>query len=369
MRDSYLLRYTIINTRPCICTLAPSTRPLYCFAMRDSELPLDINDPKTLQYPAISLHNLPTPPPTEDDNLRSPRVSAILRAFQLHRAGKLSKSAILLWRKFALSAAEYCQLRTILQHDVSLYAYVQCKIRYDYFPRQQQLVLRMPSNLHDLYVVYVVQEIKNQLNRVGAGESASADFARRILHCATANIEPLDLDYGLHSPDASFRHDASVLPGVILEVSYSQKRKDLQRLADEYILGSNRNIKVMVGLDLEYNGYEATLSVWKPAMKAEPDGFLYLEAEQVVVYEVQHIFPWVAILMRCTLISLVLSWRSSQYLRRPSNSTGGFCEFQRSCTIPTTHYRRHTRLCNTIMRLTCHGRAATFYGSRQNRPD
>ena len=35
-------------------------------------------------------------------------------------------------------------------------------------------------------------------------------------------------------------------------MSYSQRRKDLERLADDYILGSDSDIRVVVGLDIEY---------------------------------------------------------------------------------------------------------------------
>lgn len=58
---------------------------------------------------------------------------------------------------------------------------------------------------------------------------------------------------------------------MIFEVSYSQKQRDLGRLADDYILGSDGNIRVVVGLDIEYQSKSkeasnkaATLSVWRP---------------------------------------------------------------------------------------------------------
>jgi len=49
-----------------------------------------------------------------------------------------------------------------------------------------------------------------------------------------------------------------------VEVSYSQKRKVLERIAEEYILGSNGDICVVIGLDIEYSGKMATLSIWRP---------------------------------------------------------------------------------------------------------
>jgi hypothetical protein len=45
-------------------------------------------------------------------------------------------------------------------------------------------------------------------------------------------------------------------------VSYLQKRKDLERLIDDYILRSDSNIQVVIGLDIKYKtSKKVTLSV------------------------------------------------------------------------------------------------------------
>jgi hypothetical protein len=82
-------------------------------------------------------------------------------------------------------------------------------------------------------------------------------------------------------PDTSFWHDDAVYPGVIIEISYSQKRKTLGRLAEDYLLDSDGSVQVVVGLDIEYGrkgsckstsrkstsrkstSRKATLSVWR----------------------------------------------------------------------------------------------------------
>jgi hypothetical protein len=56
-------------------------------------------------------------------------------------------------------------------------------------------------------------------------------------------------------------------PGVIIEVSYSQKRKDLPSLADDYILGPDSDICAVVGVDVGYKDKAATLSVWRPEIQ------------------------------------------------------------------------------------------------------
>lgn len=144
----------------------------------------------------------------------------------------------------------------------------------------------MPSNLHELFIADVVNNIDQQLSRIATGQTSSADFARRIKNQRHADIKPLDPEYGVHSPDSSYRHSDAQLPGVVIEISYSQKRKDLHHLADDYILGSNHNIRAVVGLDVEYNGLEAVLSMWKPGLQTDDDGSTFMVAEQVVADQV-----------------------------------------------------------------------------------
>jgi hypothetical protein len=40
-----------------------------------------------------------------------------------------------------------------------------------------------------------------------------------------------------HDLDAQFQHSEAQYPGVVIEMSYSQKQRDLSHIADDYILG------------------------------------------------------------------------------------------------------------------------------------
>lgn len=75
-------------------------------------------------------------------------------------------------------------------------------------------------------------------------------------------------------PDQSFRirrngHKKDhAYPALVIEVSYSQRRKDLEHRAETWIRFSNSNVHTVIGLDLNdvYQSSEnrsATLSVWK----------------------------------------------------------------------------------------------------------
>ena len=91
------------------------------------------------------------------------------------------------------------------------------------------------------------------------------------------------------TPDASFGHLSEKYPGVVIEVSSSEKRKNLSRLASEYILGSRAAVRVVVGLDIESKGNKkATISVWKPQVVGK-HFYLDIQVMQVVNSEVR--FP------------------------------------------------------------------------------
>lgn len=87
----------------------------------------------------------------------------------------------------------------------------------------------------------------------------SARFARDIENELAATNEFSDTEYGPHEPDGQFAHVRAQYPGVILEISFPEKRKDLVRLADDYLLRSNGAIRVMIGVDLKYQGSEKAI--------------------------------------------------------------------------------------------------------------
>jgi hypothetical protein len=131
----------------------------------------------------------------------------------------------------------------------------------------------MPGSLHESLGSYITQELLRQLGTIAQGSSPSAVFAGNIENSASAEISFEDTEYGSHQPDASFQHFEAQYPGVILELSYSQKRKDLSRLAHEYILGSDADIRVVLGIDVEYKGSKkASVSIWRPQIEVNDAG-------------------------------------------------------------------------------------------------
>ena len=147
-------------------------------------------------------------------------------------------------------------------------------IRYDYDSKRQELVIRMPSAIHDMFLEDVKDDIKSQLKAIGNDDNV--DVARNIKCKGSTDIK---FETSKHSPDASFGYRNSKYPHLVIEVSYTQKQKDLKYLADTYIVDSNESIGVVIGLDIEYRGTKkAMLSVWRPNIVTE-GGREYLESQ------------------------------------------------------------------------------------------
>jgi hypothetical protein len=62
---------------------------------------------------------------------------------------------------------------------------------------------------------------------------------------------------------------------------------DLSRLADEYILGSDADIRVVIGIDVEYKGSKkASVSIWLPHIRVDAVGEKELSVVQTVTDKV-----------------------------------------------------------------------------------
>ena len=178
---------------------------------------------------------------------------------------------------------------------------------YDYFSQSLEFIIRMPSHLHEAFCARVVRNICNQLDNIAALHGSAAAYARNVEPEGSPTLKfPSDKavedgennrngkgvgKYDTHDPDATFYYSDMCWPCVIIEVSYSQKRKALKDLAENYILGSDGNTSVVIGLDIEYKpSKQATLSVWRPQFRVRPDGQRCLFAAQTVVDQVRFLF-------------------------------------------------------------------------------
>jgi hypothetical protein len=127
----------------------------------------------------------------------------------------------------------------------------------------------MPSPFHDQFIVFVVMEIQRQLSLIASRQDPSAEYTRKVRPSGSLKMDFDDPNRSKHEPDASFRHKDASYPGAIIEVSFSQKRKDMPYLADDYLLGSNGDNRVIVGLDIEYGRQDGCLVYLEAAILSQ----------------------------------------------------------------------------------------------------
>lgn len=147
----------------------------------------------------------------------------------------------------------------------------------------------MATPLHDIFTKCVVKAVELQLQKLGLNESKPevASLAQSIEDFATSRLFVQNETHrSKHAPDGSFYRVGAKYPPLVIETSFTQKRQDLPRLANEYIAGSSGNIKMMIGLDIQYRqNKRATVSVWEPKIGTE-NGVTYQYVEKTVDNEV-----------------------------------------------------------------------------------
>ena len=223
--------------------------------------------------------DLPLTPPGTDERQRASNVSAILSQSEAGNVAPLTD--------FKINKRQYDQSADILEHDLS---------RFDYDPEAEVLTLRMPSPVHDFFSTSFANEVRDQLNNLKDGGGEAGYFASKIANGGSSRISLAEVDPERsrdpirRQPDAQFQHEDAMYPGVVVEVSYSQDGKDLAKLAQDYILYSNGDIKAVIGVDINYGGKESTVSLWRPKYTHKDDeDWDDLEARQVI-YKVRHSF-------------------------------------------------------------------------------
>jgi len=142
-----------------------------------------------------------TPPPT--DSIPTKLVLKILRIIQQCKRGRpVSESE---WHTFKLQPREYDDLLTLLENEESLRTFVETRLRcawtalrsavsifayrYDYNSSTETLFLRMPSQLHDVFIARVVEDIQSKLRAFTDAESRSRAFARKIKHKGPGRLD------------------------------------------------------------------------------------------------------------------------------------------------------------------------------------
>ncbi|RSL44543.1 hypothetical protein CEP54_014640 [Fusarium duplospermum] len=213
---------------------------------------------------------LPSPPTTaerpakgvdDDSDCRLPD------ALVQHKLWSLTNDAPE-FAQFKLDQEQYHKLRTKIEHIFK---------RFDYEPRRGCLTVRMPSPTHDFFAMYFRDTVCAQLNKLATdGTDEMKELAMKIESAMGSRVLLKEVDDAndeiKREPDILFKYPGTVYPGVVIEVSYSQDGKDLRRLAQDYILYSNADVKLFIGVDLNYHREPSTVSLWRPEIIDSGDG-------------------------------------------------------------------------------------------------
>lgn len=128
-----------------------------------------------------------------------------------------------------------------------------------------------------------MEEILRQLRVIGAGHGPSAAFARAGVARGSPTLDFTKTGYGRHDPDAHFRHLKAQHPGVVMEVSNSQKQKHMPCIAEDCILGSDGDTRRFICFDIGYpNSKKATMLDRKPSIVLDEAGEPELIVEQTI---------------------------------------------------------------------------------------
>jgi hypothetical protein len=125
----------------------------------------------------------------------------------------------------------------------------------------------MPSILHDEFIRLVERKTRQSLKDLA--KSSDCDDRMRS---AIKKIQPV---YGMQhlreevnrQSDLISANKGAVYPSVVIEVAYSQKKDELKYIAEDYILLTGGDTQIVIPLNLEYNGLEASISIWCPERK------------------------------------------------------------------------------------------------------
>ena len=153
----------------------------------------------------------------------------------------------------------------------------------------------MPTAVHEPFIARVEDAILSRQKSSSNGSDDAATFAQKVTPAWSTEIRfPAESDpsdrKSKHEPDTSFWHDDAQYPEVVTEVAYSQTRKRLDWLAEDYLLDSDASVQAVVGLDIEYGkegSRKATSTLWRTRVYHTSTGD-ELRVEREVTDEVGH---------------------------------------------------------------------------------
>jgi hypothetical protein len=146
---------------------------------------------------------------------------------------------------------------------------------FDYIPRpckgEKQFMVHMPSHMHDGVAGALNKVIIKWLDQVENGQHCEIDDTLETTKMVAQEMDSfLATRVKVNSdtrqePDLSFSYQAGRIPGLVIEVAWSQYKLKLPERADRYIKGTEGKVRTVIGInlnDIYKGGRGAWFSVW-----------------------------------------------------------------------------------------------------------
>ena len=150
----------------------------------------------------------------------------------------------------------------------------------------------MPTKIHGCLAGSIAYDICQQVDTIRSGQnSAAAVLAQKIMCLGSASVF---LEDGTrHDPDKEFIYKGARYPSAVIEIAYSPRRKNLAKLADDYIVETSGQVQMVIGIKLDYTGSKsAIISLWCPKYGVDNEG-RFLASERILseVLRIQNKYP------------------------------------------------------------------------------
>ncbi|PVH80277.1 hypothetical protein DL98DRAFT_588606 [Cadophora sp. DSE1049] len=196
------------------------------------------------------------------NRLQTVHVKRIIQAITARLHLPLQSIRTIAWEKFPLTPSEYAiLLRVIEKLPLEVQEFWDSKLRYDFISVKSTFFLRMPTYIRH-------ETAKAAVDKIIEAGIKGFESKREILTTQSTTIYFKEKDTS--TPDGSYTLTTSSMPAMIIEISDSQKTKELEMLSERYIRDSNGRIKIVIGVDITYTPPEqtvssklVTISVWR----------------------------------------------------------------------------------------------------------
>ncbi|OAG38267.1 hypothetical protein AYO21_07493 [Fonsecaea monophora] len=182
-------------------------------------------------------------------------VPVIFKQVHDRQSGRVSGTE---WNTYHVSPSQWATLRELLERSD-----IWDKLRVNYFSQTQTFVHQMPGLIHDVARGGFAKLFFRDLDSICRDTMDGEAFMDQVTSRGSSDVVSIR-GPGLHQPDDCFCCLDDYFYGVVLEVAYSQKSEELEKLAQFYLFESSLNIRKVIGISFDYfRSKRITLHVWK----------------------------------------------------------------------------------------------------------